>query len=103
VDAHGMPFRAIITAGTTADCTKACALIDGIAAEYLLGDRGYDTDEIVGKALAAEMEPVIPPKKNRKEQRFYDKYIYKIRHLVMAWYSHTLCKKYSFIFSGGPN
>ncbi|MDR0818833.1 MAG: transposase, partial [Oscillospiraceae bacterium] len=23
-----------------------------------------------------------PPKKNRKEQRFYDKEIYKVRHLV---------------------
>ena len=28
------------------------------------------------------MEPVIPPKKNRKEQRGYDKYLYKLRHLV---------------------
>jgi transposase len=82
VDAHGMPLRAIITAGTTADCTKACALIDGIVAEYLLGDRGYDTDEIIDKAIAAQMEPVIPPKKNRKKQRDYDKHIYKIRHLV---------------------
>ena len=57
-------------------------MIDGITAEYLLGDRGYDTDEIIRAALAANMEPVIPPKKNRKEQRHYDKYIYKIRHLV---------------------
>jgi len=28
------------------------------------------------------MEPVIPPKKNRKEQRVYDKYLYKLRHLA---------------------
>lgn len=28
------------------------------------------------------MEPVIPSKKNRKEQRDYDKYLYKLRHLV---------------------
>ena len=28
------------------------------------------------------MEPVIPSKKNRKEQRGYDKYLYKLRHLV---------------------
>ena len=28
------------------------------------------------------MEPVIPPKKNRKEQRGYDKCLYKLRHLV---------------------
>ncbi|MCI9165337.1 MAG: hypothetical protein HFF65_10470 [Oscillospiraceae bacterium] len=28
------------------------------------------------------MEAVIPPKKNRKEQREYDKYLYKLRHLA---------------------
>jgi transposase len=28
------------------------------------------------------MIPVIPPKKNRTIQRDYDKYLYKLRHLV---------------------
>jgi len=28
------------------------------------------------------MQVVIPPKKNRKEQRGYDKYLYRLRHLV---------------------
>lgn len=28
------------------------------------------------------MGPVIPPKKNRKEQRDYDKYLYKLRYWV---------------------
>ena len=28
------------------------------------------------------MEPVIPPKRNRKVQRSYDKDLYKLRHLV---------------------
>ena len=28
------------------------------------------------------MNPVIPPKKNRLVQRDYDKYLYKLRHLV---------------------
>jgi transposase len=77
-----MPIRFLITAGTVADCTKACELIDGITAEYLLADRGYDTDEIIKKALEAGMSVVIPPKKNRKEQRSYDKYLYKLRHMV---------------------
>jgi transposase len=31
---------------------------------------------------AVGMIPVIPPKSNRKEQREYDKYLYKLRHLV---------------------
>jgi len=28
------------------------------------------------------MEVVIPPKKNRRVQRDYDEYLYKLRHLV---------------------
>ena len=51
-------------------------------AEYLLADRGYDTDAIILKAADEGMTPVIPPKKNRKESRGYDEYLYKLRHLV---------------------
>ncbi len=38
-----MPVRVAITQGTTADCTIASTLIEGLDAEYLLADRGYDT------------------------------------------------------------
>jgi len=48
----------------------------------LLGDKGYDTNEIVEYAKSVGMQVVIPPKKNRVEQREYDEYIYKLRHLV---------------------
>ena len=57
-------------------------MIEGISAETLLADRGYDTNDILSYAVSAGMEPVIPPKKNHKEQRGYDKYLYKLRHLV---------------------
>ena len=40
------------------------------------------TSEIVAFALSAGINVVIPPKKNRKEQREYDRHLYKIRHLV---------------------
>ncbi len=57
-------------------------MIDGISAEWLLADRGYDTDKIIDKAESQGMGIVIPPKKNRKQQRDYDAYVYKLRHLV---------------------
>ena len=82
VDANGMPVRILVTEGTRADCKEAVHLIDGISAETLLADRGYDTNEILSYAVSAGMEPVIPPKKKRKQQRDYDKYLYKLRHLV---------------------
>ena len=57
-------------------------MIEGISAEVLLADRGYDTNDILAYAVSAGMEVVIPPKKNRKQQRQYDEYLYKLRHLV---------------------
>ena len=63
-------------------------MIEGILAQALLADRGYDTDSIVTYALSQNMEVVIPPKKNRKEQREYDEYLYKLRHLVENCFLH---------------
>ena len=51
-----MPVRAFVTSGTFADCKQAIALIDGIAAEYLFGDRAYDTNEILNYALEHGMQ-----------------------------------------------
>jgi transposase len=77
-----MPVRFFVTAGTAADCRYAQQLIAGFAADALLADRGYDTNELIESALAAGMQVVIPPKKNRKDLREYDTYLYKLRHLV---------------------
>ena len=63
-------------------------MIDGISAQFLLADRGYDTNEILEKAVKDGMVAVIPPKRNRIVQREYDKEIYKIRHLVENAFLH---------------
>ena len=82
MDAHGNPLRAIITAGTTADCTQVDALIQDIPAKHVLADRGYDSHAVIRTVVNAGMTPVIPPKRNRLVQRDYDTHLYKIRHLV---------------------
>ena len=63
-------------------------MIDGIDAKALLADRGYDAQSIIDQATAQGMEAVIPPKKNRKDQRYYDKDLYKARHLVENAFLH---------------
>ena len=82
VDSNGMPIRTIITKGTTADCKLGIELINGLSAEFVLADKGYDTNEIVDFVEENGMISVIPPKRNRKAQRWYDKDLYKVRHLV---------------------
>jgi len=63
-------------------------LIDGIFAGWLLGDKGYDSNAIIAKALEQNMRIVIPPKKNRRVRREYDTYIYRLRHLVENAFLH---------------
>ena len=63
-------------------------MIEGFDAQYLLADRGYDTNEVIALAQRLGMEAVIPPKKNRKEQRDYDHHLYKLRHLVENAFLH---------------
>ena len=82
VDALGMPVRAIVTDGPRADCKEAIPLIKDLPCKKLLVDRGYDSDEIIECAKNSGIQPIIPPKKNRKVQRKYDKALYKKRHLV---------------------
>ena len=45
-------------------------------------DRGYDTNEIIKCAKNSGIQPVIPPRKNRKIQCTYDEVLYKKCHLV---------------------
>ena len=82
VEANGMPVRMAVTAGTVVDCTQAEALIDGIEAECLLADLGYDTNRVLSAARARGMTPVIPPKRSRKLPQGYDAALYRVRHLV---------------------
>jgi transposase len=88
VDAHGLPLRIIVTAGTDADCRHGEALIEGFTARCLLADKGYDTDAMIQAGLAAGMTVVIPPKRNRVVHRPYDKEVYKQRHLVENAFLH---------------
>ena len=88
VDALGLPVRVLVTQGTDADCTQAGRLIEGLSADSLLADKGYDTDAILAQAAALGRAAVIPPKKNRVVQRAYDKALYKLRHRVENAFLH---------------
>jgi transposase len=48
-----------------------------------LADKGHDADVRVLEPLArAGKTAVIPPKRHRTNQRFYDKHLYQARHLI---------------------
>ena len=77
----------IVTAGQVNDCTQAIALLAERKSEYVLADKGYDTDAIVEHVATMGAIAVIPPKSNRKLQREYDKTLYKQRNRIERCFS----------------
>lgn len=81
-DALGNPLRWLLTPGQRHDITQAEALIDGVATDAVVADRGHDADWLVALVEAAGAEAVIPPKSDRKAQRAYDANLYADRNKV---------------------
>ena len=81
MDARGVPVRCVVTDGVTADCAKAEELIKNTGARVLIADRAYDSNKIVKNAENLGMKVVIPPRKNRKVLRKYDRNAYKIMYV----------------------
>lgn len=81
-DALGNPLRLILTAGQASEYGQAHALIEGFQADYVLADKGYDSDGFVTAIREAGSVPVIPPRRGRKQPRECDRELYKERNLV---------------------
>jgi transposase len=55
--------------------------------DVVLADKGYDTDAIVEHVHVMDADAVMPPKQNRKQQREYDKALYKQRNRIERCFS----------------
>ena len=82
VDALGNPVRFILTAGQYSKIRQADALIEGFSADYVIADKGYDSDLFIVAIESGEAIAVIPPRRNRTTARTYDEHLYRERNLV---------------------
>jgi transposase len=87
VEALGNPLRLRLSEGQAADIREAPELIQGLAAQAVVGDKGYDADEFVCTIEAQGAQAVISPRKNRTEKRDYDRHLYKDRNLVERFFN----------------
>jgi len=82
-DALGNPTSLHLTAGNAHDLSGADALLPNLKAKALLADKTYHAQERVIRPLQARgITVVIPPKRNHKNPRAYDRHLYKARHLI---------------------
>ena len=75
-------MRITLTGGERHDITQADALIEGFDGEFVIADKGYDSNKFVGLIAETGMVAVIPPRSNRKTPRAYDAELYKARNVV---------------------
>ncbi len=87
VDARGNPVRWRLTAGQVADITQAAVLLQGLQAQAVLGDRGYDADALLDALRAQGAAAVIPSKRNRLVQRDFDRHLYRDRNLIERFFN----------------
>jgi transposase len=87
VDALGNPIRILLTPGQAADISQAHALIDGVDADGVIADKGYDANHFVEAIEEKGAAAVIPPRSNRTHPREYDRYHYKERNLVERFFN----------------
>lgn len=87
-DALGNPLGFHLTPGQACDLEGAEQLLPALTSNTVLADKAYDADKRIIKPLAAQGKTVvIPPRRNRKRLREYDKELYKARHLIENFFA----------------
>jgi len=83
-NAKGDPLTFDVTGGEAHEVKGYDALMElhDINPDRLLGDKGYDSDDIRNDLADRGIEPVIPPRSNRKTPIEYDREAYKRRNLI---------------------
>jgi transposase len=76
-----------LTAGEAADIKQAAPLIQGLRPQAVVADKAYDSDALLEYISAHGAVAVIPPRAQRKEQRSYDRELYKERNLVERFFN----------------
>ena len=88
MDGLGNPVVFLLSPGNDHDCTHAIEILRKVDIEgsNVLGDRAFDTDDVVGYIEEQGAVAVIPSKSNRIVQRDCDWWLYKERHLVECFF-----------------
>ncbi len=87
MDALGNPIALAITPGQTHDLVAAPDLLAPADPQAVIADKAFDADTFIDPLVSAGVEPVIPPKSNRKRPRACDYVLYKERYLVERFFN----------------
>ena len=72
--------------GQAHDLRETAELIEGVSCEMFLADRAFDANWLRENLANSGIEPIIPPKSNRKFPPEFDSHSYKWRHLIENYF-----------------
>ncbi len=65
--------------------TEAAELLEGLRPQYVIGDKGYDSDELRQQIRRQGAKPVIPSRKGIRKRR-HDRERYKLRNIAERFF-----------------
>ena len=83
----GCPVRFALTAGHRGDAPQAAPLIEGLAADVVMADTAYDSDQLRRTIAEKDALAVIPNNPSRALKHPLDTHLYAQRHLVECCFS----------------
>ena len=86
VDALSSPVRLVLTPEQRADITQAGGRLLSVEAGAVIADKGSDADALIERIEAGGAAVVIPPKRNRGEEREYDRNLCADRNKIERFF-----------------
>lgn len=82
----GLPVRLRLTGGERHDMDQAEALLDGLSPQYVVADKGYDSDPLRATIRRCGAKPVIPSRQGCRRRRC-DRTRYKLPNQVERFFN----------------
>jgi transposase len=86
VNVQGTPVRFALTGGHRHDMSEAERLIAELSPQYVVADKGYDSDPLRAQIRRQGAKPVIPSRQGHRRRR-HDRARYKLRNVVERFFN----------------
>jgi transposase len=86
VNGDGQPMRLRLTGGNRHDMHEAERLLTGLSPDYVVADKGYDSDALRAQIRRQGAQPVIPARRGFRKRR-YDRTRYRLRNVIERFFN----------------
>ena len=88
MNGHGQPVRFSLTGGERHDMVEAETLLKNLSPDYVIADKGYDSDSLRETIRRQGAKPVIPARQGTRRRR-YDRTKYKLRNVIERFFNRV--------------